>query len=196
MNALSLQPLLPEDRRGRPDGKRIVESPAARARRAQRLADAIDTMMRGTAFLHAHAASLEERGASSVARHAMVLANALRELDRFLHVLLNELAARAGLSGPELRSFRRQRNAAAKLSAYPALLGGQLDDQGLLRRLATQKVMLRRLFSGRRRTDGGEAAIAARALIDLRTISAYYTDLSVRLIGHAGASQDARCAVN
>ena len=158
---------------------------------ARRLGDAIDTMMRGAAFLHARAAIIERRGASSIPRHAMVLANALRELDCFLLVLLDELAACAGLAGPELRAFRRRRNAATKLSAYPALFGGRAEDQTLLRALTAQKMVLLRIFAGPRRSRarppllGHIAPVVQLPVVDLKTISAYYADLSVRLIGHA-----------
>lgn len=150
----------------------------------RRLADAIDTMRRGTAFLHARAALIEQRGTSSVPRHAMVLANALRELDCFLHILLNELAADAGIHGPELRALRRRRSAARKLSAYPALFGAQALDQDRLMVLSTQKAVLLRIFAGRRSSRASRAIAPVTQLppIDLRTISAYYADLSVRLV--------------
>lgn len=197
MNAPLIQPLRPasapwRDGAGEPAGDDL----AMRARRSRRLADAIDTMMRGTAFLHGRAAILEQRGASSIPRHAMVLANALRELDCFLNVLLNELAARAGLRGPALRSFRRRRNAARKLSAYPALLGGEAEDLRLLLALTAQKTLLLRIFAGRRPSSaqpglaGGLAPVTHLPAIDLRTISAYYADLSVRLIGHVDGLRD------
>lgn len=171
---------------------------AALVRRARRLADAIDTMMRGTAFLHARAAIIERRGASSIQRHAMVLANALRELDCFLLVLLDELAVCGGLNGPALRAFRRRRNAARKLSAYPALFGAQAEDQDLLLALTAQKTVLLRIFAGPRRSRartprfGDIAPVAHLPAIDLKTISAYYADLSVRLIGHADGLHDTR----
>lgn len=171
-------------------------APAALVRRARRLADAIDTMMRGTAFLHARAAIIERRGASSIPRHAMVLANALRELDCFLLVLLDELAACGGLSGPALRAFRRRRNAASKLSAYPMLFGAQTEDQNRLLALTAQKTILLRIFAGPRRSRARTprlddiAPVAQLPAIDLKTISTYYADLSVRLIGHADGVHD------
>lgn len=158
----------------------------------RRLADAIDTMMRGTAFLHARAALIEQRGTSSVPRHAMVLANALRELDCFLHILLNELAADAGIHGPELRALRR-RSAARKLAAYPALFGGQALDQDRLMVLSTQKAVLLRIFAGRRSSRASRAIAPVTQLppIDLRTISAYYADLSARLVDRVAGLRDA-----
>lgn len=165
----------------------------ALTRRARRLSDAIDTMMRGTAFLHARAAMIEQRGTSSVPRHAMVLANALRELDCFLHVLLDELAASAGVRGPELHALRRRRNAARKLSAYPALFGGQAQDQDRLIALSAQKAVLLRIFAGRRPSHASRvlAPVTQLPAIDLRTISSYYADLSARLITRVERLRDA-----
>lgn len=164
----------------------------------RRLSAAIDTMSRGASFLQSRATIFERRGASPAARHAMVLANALSELDRFLNVLLNELAAGGGLCGPELRSFRRRRDAARKLAAYPALLGGGADDHRLLRAMSMQKAALRRIFAARRphRTAFAPAinGAPAQALppVDLVEIGAYYADLSARLIGHAAAQPGGR----
>lgn len=173
---------------------------AISAGKVRRLAAAIDTMTRGTAFLQGRAAVFGQVDASSAARHAMMLANALRELDRFLNVLLNELAAGGGLHGPELRAFRRGRNAARKLSSYPDLLGGKADDHGLLRRMSMQKAALRRIFAARRLSVGtapsGETALLPP--VDLAEIGAYYADLSTRLVDHAenrrtaGSAQAAR----
>ncbi|KKC25680.1 hypothetical protein WP12_12835 [Sphingomonas sp. SRS2] len=142
-------------------------------------------MVRGTAFLHARAAVIEARGTASVSRHAMVLANALRELDCFLLVLLDEIAASAGLRGTALTAFKRRRSAANKLAAYPALFGGSADDLGILLTLGKQKAVLLALFRGRRTTAGDILVAAKFSTIDLRTISTYYAGLSVRLIGHA-----------
>ncbi|KRB79815.1 hypothetical protein ASE00_19095 [Sphingomonas sp. Root710] len=161
---------------------------AISAGKVRRLAAAIDTMTRGTAFLQGRAAIFGQADASSAARHAMMLANALRELDRFLNVLLNELAAGGGLHGPELRAFRRGCDAARKLSSYPDLLGGKADDHGLLREMSMQKAALRRVFAARRLSVGiapsGETA-PRLPQVDLAEIGAYYADLSTRLVDHA-----------
>lgn len=183
MNAPSPR-LLPAD-----DG--AATGGAASAVTTRKLSAAIDTMTRGASFLQGRATIFERRGASPAARHAMVLANALSELDRFLNVLLNELAAGGGLRGPELRAFRRRRDAARKLAAYPALLGGGHDDHRLLRTMSTHKAALRRIFAARRphRTSFAPVTEAAPATvlpaIDLVAIGAYYADLSLRLVGHA-----------
>lgn len=197
MNAPLIRPLLAASHSRRDDGGGSVGNDrAAPAPRTRRLDSAIDTMMRGAAFLHARAAIIEERGPWPVRRHAMVLANALRELDCFLHELLGELAASAGMQGPELRAFRRRRNAAHKLSAYPALLGGRAEDHRLLLALSAQKTVLLRIFAGRpSRARPDIAPCSQLPAIDLKSTSTYYTDLAVRLIGHGdGLRNSARIA--
>jgi len=164
------------------------------ARRAASLTIAIDTMMRGTDFLQGRAAALERRGASSVARHAMVLANALRELDCFLLVLLDELAAQARLPEDDMRAVRRRRSAAGKLSACPALFGGRDNDERLLRNLAAQKRSLLALFRGRRPAVGERPVEPILPTVDLSGISAFYADLAARIIGNASGELQAQRA--
>src|SRR5262245_413301 len=108
-------------RRGLPPHRR-----RAVRRRTPALAAAVDTMMRGAAFLYGRASAFDADGVSSDGHRATVLGNSLRELDHFFNILLDELAAASGMSGQALRLFRRRRSAAAKLSAHPGLFGHRL----------------------------------------------------------------------
>lgn len=156
--------------------------------RARALADAADTMMRAAAFLYGRAAVLDASGVSSDGHRATVLANSLRELDRFFSILLDELAAVSGMSGHTLRVFRRRRSVTAKLAAHPGLFGQRLDDRARLLALASQQAALLRgsLKSGLRVNAMLIASPAARSRspVDLRDVSAYYGRLAARIIRH------------
>lgn len=146
-------------------------------------------MMRGAAFLHGRAAMLEREGVSSPTHRAAVLANSLRELDGFLNILLDELAAGSGMSDQALRGFRRRRSATAKLSAHSALFGHRFDDRSRLLALAARQAALldHRLTSGSRRNASliiGGALESRLAQTDIRAITAYYTGLARRIIDH------------
>lgn len=168
-------------------GVRAAARIARPPRRAPALTAAVDTMMRGAAFLRDRAATLEREGVSSPAHRAAVLANSLRELDRFLNILLDELAAGSGMSGQALRGFRRRRSAAAKLSAHPALFGHRSDDRTRLLALAGQRAMLldHRLVSGARRNARLIAGRLALPSTNIEAVSGYYTELAARVIQHA-----------
>lgn len=157
-------------------------------RRAPALAAAIETMMRGAAFLYGRSAALDADGVSSDRHRATVLGNSLRELDRFLDILLDELAAASGMSGQALRVFHRRRSVTAKLAARPGLFGHRIDDRIRLRALAAQQAILLNaaIKSGPRRNAMLIAGPVAPILapVDLREVSAFYSRLAARLIRH------------
>ena len=170
-------------------GVRAAARIAPPPHRTHALAAAVETMMRGAAFLRSRAAMLEQDGVSSPTHRTAVLANSLRELDRFLNILLDELAAKSGMSGQALRGFRRRRSAIAKLSAHPALFGHRIDDRSRLLALAAQQAALldHRLASGSRsnaRLIVGRAVETWPPSTDIQAITTYYMALAERIIRH------------
>ncbi len=155
--------------------------------RSPELRAAIETMLRGAAFLYGRAAALDADGVSSDGHRATVIGNSLRELDRFFIILLDELARASGMAAPRLRAFRR-RSAAAKLAAYPALFGHRIDDRTRLLALAAQRS---RLSNGAVRSGSirNAALLVSRSRgespsVDLRDVAGYYERLALRIIRH------------
>ncbi|RYE01232.1 MAG: hypothetical protein EOP61_11835 [Sphingomonadales bacterium] len=182
----------------RMSGRRFAYSGHAHSarRRAPALASAVETMMRGAAFLYGRAGVLDADGVSSDGHRATVLGNSLRELDRFFNILLDELAAASGLRGHALRVFRRRRSANAKLAAYPGLFGHRVDDRARLLALSSQQAALlgRSLKSGFRLNAMLIAGPPAKRTppVDLREVSAYYGRLAARIIRHVEHPRAAR----
>ena len=160
----------------------------ATMRRAPALAAAVETMMRGAAFLYERAVALDADGVSSERHRATVLGNSLRELDRFLDILLDEVAAASGMSGQALRTFHRRRSVTAKLAAEPGLFGHRINDRIRLRALAAQQAILLNgaIKSGPRRNAMLIAGPAGPILppVDLREVSAFYSRLAARIVRH------------
>lgn len=178
-------------------GCRAATRTAPPPRRTVKLSAAVETMMRGTAFLYARAETLEHDGISSAAHRNTVLGNSLRELDRFLNILLDELAASSGLSGQMLRAFTRRRTATAKLAAYPALFGHRIDDRARLLVLAERRgALLSSAIKSGRRCDvtllAGQPVAAAPASLDLKSVTIYYGRLATRIIRHVERIRTAR----
>lgn len=73
---------------------------------------------------------------------ARVVGNGLRELDRFLSILLDESATAAGWDAGELRMLARLRNTSAKLSSVRASLGLEASDEPRLRALGRCRDLL------------------------------------------------------
>lgn len=104
------------------------------------------TMIRATAFL----------GAGGVgAPAAAVIANSLRELDRFLSVLIDAVARDARPAGLDHRAFERQRNTPNKLRLIHATLGMPSPDQDRLRAIGRTR---ERLFHDARAARAGRRA--------------------------------------
>ncbi|NIJ35285.1 hypothetical protein [Sphingomonas oligoaromativorans] len=66
---------------------------------------------------------------------AKMIGNGLRELDRFLNILLDEVALAAGWPSADVRALTRLHNTGLKLDAVCVRLGMQRDDQARLRAL-------------------------------------------------------------
>jgi len=180
-----------------PTGGRAGTRSTPPPRRTVTLTAAIETMTRGAAFLYARAAALEQDGISSAAHRNTVLGNSLRELDRFLNILLDELAAASGLSGHMLRAFTRRRTVTAKLAAYPALFGHRIDDRARLLVLAERRgALLSSAIKSGRRCDAkllaGLPVAAAPAALDLKSVTIYYGRLATRIIRHVERVRTAR----
>ncbi|WP_340316316.1 hypothetical protein [Rhizorhabdus argentea] len=176
---------------------RAASRSAPPPRRTAKLTAAVETMMRGTAFLYARAAALEQDGISSAAHRNTVLGNSLRELDLFLNILLDELAISSGLSGQTLRIFTRRRSATAKLAAYPALFGHRIDDRTRLLVLAERRgALLSSAIRSGRQCDAkllsGLPVAAAPASLDLQSVTIYYGRLATRIIRHVERIRTAR----
>ena len=125
-------------------GPKRSGAPASLAPEPMRLSAA--TIMRATAFL----------GAGRIeAPAATVLANSLRELDRFLSLLLDDVAASALPAGYDRAAFARQSNTPNKLARVHDALGVASPDQARLRAIGRSR---ERLF---------HAARAARAATHL-----------------------------
>jgi hypothetical protein len=88
------------------------------------------TLARATAFLSAgHCGPFRAR----------TLANGLRELDRFLSLLIDEAAERASLGCMDRPDFARQRNTANKLRHVRAALGLESPDHERLRAIGRSR---------------------------------------------------------
>ena len=147
------------------------------------------TLARGTAFFAA-------RGWASDATHARVIGNGLRELDRFLNLLLDEVAATRGQAVAERRGFVRQTNAANKLVL---LLGPASPHGDRLRAIGRVRAALFHCGGQAHRPDlaadfaaalghGGIAApiaILAVAAGDLALICAFYDHITLELLAVA-----------
>lgn len=102
------------------------------------IAQAHRTLRNGTRFL---GAGLGHGGPAPIGgRHrAKVIGNGLRELDRFLSVLLDEVALAAGWERADLRRLANVRNTANKLATVHRWLGRPTDDLPRLRALGRSR---------------------------------------------------------
>jgi len=112
--------------------------------RAARLGRAYGTLARGSAFL---AASLRARAGTGQdglpgASGAKVVGNGLRELDRFLSLLLDEAAGTVCSPGFDQRDFARQNNVANKIGTFYGLAGLDRPDVRRLRAIGRVRVCL------------------------------------------------------
>lgn len=73
---------------------------------------------------------------------AKVIGNGLRELDRFLNILLDEVALAAGWPSADVRALARLHNTGLKLDAVCLRLGMQRYDQARLRALGRCRATL------------------------------------------------------
>jgi hypothetical protein len=122
----------------------VRRSDRLRSGSALRLATAYATLERGTAFL---ARSLEGRAdvgtqALTGPGGAKVVGNGLRELDRFLSLLLD--AAADGIDAADLdrSAFARQNNVANKIDLFYRLAGGTPPDVRRLRAIGRVRACL------------------------------------------------------
>lgn len=105
---------------------------------SERLASAHDTLLRGSGFL---ASSLRARaqgnrgGGGSIAGPvgAKVVGNGLRELDRFLSLLIDEAAGAIAPDGFDKAAFARRRNVADKMRRFHVMAGSADGDCERLR---------------------------------------------------------------
>ncbi len=111
------------------------------------------TLERGSRFLGTGLARADQAGPQPIAGRyrAKVVGNGLRELDRFLNVLIGALADAQGRPLPDA-----QHNTANKLSAFCATLG--LDNHDRLRALGRSRDCLFHCAGIVRRTDAPGAA--------------------------------------
>lgn len=121
------------------------------------IAHAHRTLRNGTRFLgaglnHAGLAPIDGR------YRAKVIGNGLRELDRFLSVLLDEVALAAGWELPDLRRLANVRNTANKLALVHDRLGRSADDLSRLRALGRSRNCLFHCDGVVRRGDERHAA--------------------------------------
>ena len=130
--------------------------------------------------------------------HMRVTANRIRELDRFLAVMLDEAAGRIGGAGHDAAQFDRISNTSKKLRAVEMSVGMAAADHGRLRALGRIAARLRGPSHHWRATSlrvdmelvGAEGCAnidsrsgrASRSLsLNLSTISSFYYDLGRRL---------------
>jgi hypothetical protein len=134
-----------------------------------------------------------------------VIGNGLRELDRFLSILLDEVALSAGLAAMELDEIARMRNTSAKLGIVSEKSGAKIDGSDRLLALSRCRALLFYCGGVVRRGDrrgvegltlgwpsdmqGGAAAILQRGdqLVvgpeQLVWICSFYEQLGVLLLG-------------
>ncbi|WCT72796.1 hypothetical protein PQ455_14290 [Sphingomonas naphthae] len=143
------------------------------------------TLARGTAFFAA-------RDWASDGTHARVIGNGLRELDRFLNLLLDEVAALAG-AVEDRAGFVRQTNAANKLATLlgPASLhGDRLRAIGRVRaalfhcggRAHRPGLVADFALALGRAGDGAPFAMLVVAAGDMALICAFYDRITAELL--------------
>jgi|GEM_PF-909619 len=107
---------------------------APRAGDRQALARAHATLAVGCAFIVRHAQHRAQPGKGLPgSSHSRMVGNRLRELDRFLSVLIDETALCLGSLSHEPRSFARLRNTPNKLRLIEAMIGVEGEDDVRLR---------------------------------------------------------------
>jgi hypothetical protein len=169
---------------------------------ADGLAAAYRTLIRACTFLaeSLQARALHGRDGSDVLRGAggaRVVGNGLRELDRFLCLLLDEAVARVAPPGFDRRAYQRRRNAAIKLREFHRLTGSDSLDGARLRAIGRLRACLHhvsgivhdpglyrdvRIAAG---TSGDAAPSALRLPItfdDLAAICRFYAALAGTII--------------
>jgi hypothetical protein len=98
------------------------------------LARAHATLRAGCAFLARHGEDGPQDATTLAQRaHSRMTGNRLRELDRFLSVLLDETALSLGRSGHDGKRFARLRNTPGKLRRVEAMMASATQDHMRLR---------------------------------------------------------------
>lgn len=122
------------------------------------------TLRRGTTFVSGSA----RRGAYGPAANMLhddtavrMLGNGLRELDRFLTVLIEEVASSLGAVGHDRQAFARLRNTANKLRAVRAMMGLSSPDDRWLRAVGRLRVCLHHCRGEDRRPESRDAFLLA-----------------------------------
>ena len=137
-----------------------------------------ETMARAAAFLGA--GSVGPPGAS-------VLANSLRELDRFLMLLIDAVAETTLPMASDHRAFIRQNNTPNKLGRVHRALGVASPDQDRLRAIGRAR---ERLFHAARAARGGTRLPGQRALsAELHAICLLYDRIGGELVAACEARQ-------
>ncbi|MBU3076778.1 hypothetical protein [Sphingomonas quercus] len=181
---------------------------------------AFATLLRGTAFLGRHPAAIGTETPVAARRlRAKVLGNCLRELDRFLNLLIDEVAAEACPGRIEPIGFAGQRNTANKLRTLYAILGAASPDHHRLRALGRSRDCLFHCGGVARRGDrhGGtrmtagwppsaglsDAPLMSVALgdtlvvtpVDLRRVCDFYEEIAAGLVALNPRSAEAPAAI-
>lgn len=148
----------------------------------------------------------QQRATSLAAKvHMRVTANRIRELDRFLAVLLNDTAGQVSGAGHDAEMFDRISNTSKKLLVVEQLVGMAAADHDRLRAMGRIAARLRgpshhwraaSLVADMGIAGGEEAATAKKDLshgkaiiplsLNLATISSFYHDIGRRLIEKVG----------
>ena len=161
------------------------------------------TLVAGCEFVSRYPVMIEQGSSNrstalEIKVHMRVTANRIRELDRFLAVMLDEAAGRIGGAGHDAEQFDRISNTSKKLRAVEMSVGMAAADHGRLRALGRIAARLRGPSHHWRarslRVDmelvGAEGCAnidsrsgkASRSLpLNLSTISSFYYDLGRRL---------------
>jgi hypothetical protein len=181
----------------------MLPAPVSVAADGERLEIAFRTLIRGSAFL---AASLQARatggrGGSDVLAGpggARVIGNGLRELDRFLCLLLDEAVRCIAPEGFDHTSYARRTNAAAKVRHFHVAAGLTGGDDERLRAIGRVRACLHhcrgivhdpavyRDLQAATTAPGGEDPGEERLKItfdDLARICEFYAESAVVLMG-------------
>jgi hypothetical protein len=132
--------------------------------------------------------------AIAAAGQAKLIGNALRELDRFLNLLIDAAAASVAPPGIDRAAFGRQRNTANKLYALRAAMTLPSPDHERLRRIGRLRECLFHCAEivrhGDRRVAPARIALAARILPDAAALAAlcrFYERVAADLVGACAA---------
>lgn len=107
------------------------------------LAQAAATLRRGTDFIAAGLQSPPGRGTTRAATgNSKVIGNGLREIDRFLSILIDAVADGLVVDAADRRTLRSQRNTARKLTALRTTLALASPDDAALRAIGRSRACL------------------------------------------------------